>query len=298
MMLSFAFYRWFLIFVIFSFLGWVTESLWCFAGTKKLVNRGFMSGPWCPIYGCGSVLLLVIAEPFFRYPLLVFLAALVSTTALEYFTGWLMETLFKAKWWDYSHRKFNIKGRICLRNSILFGILGLAVTYLLYPLFDRLLHFLSIPTQIVLALVIGGLFVFDFMRAVSAASMLQEKFASVRKTLVELEEHYRLNTKLGAQELAERIGRIRDAVVKGTQDHNLSALLDNLSTQLFKPGTIGRLLRAFPKLSMPNIPKLNIPHIPNELLALRTELIGALKKRYKKLVKKKPKESDPKDETK
>ena len=93
---------WFLWLMIYSIIGWVYESTICSIGHRKLINRGFLNGPYCPIYGTGAVLVLL------------FFAGALVTCSLEYLTSWLMEKLFHARWWDYSKRKFNIGGRVCL----------------------------------------------------------------------------------------------------------------------------------------------------------------------------------------
>ncbi|MDR0286797.1 MAG: putative ABC transporter permease, partial [Clostridiales bacterium] len=106
-----------LYFAIYSILGWIIESAYCSIFAHKPINRGFLSGPWCPVYGFGALLILLFTGPFKQNPFLVFAISLLSTSILEYFTGWLLETLFKTRWWDYSKHKFNIKGRVCLQNT-------------------------------------------------------------------------------------------------------------------------------------------------------------------------------------
>lgn len=123
----------FLYFMIYSIIGWCFEMLYCRIIDGKFSSRGFLYGPYCPIYGFGGVIVLVCLEPLSNHMFLVFLLAMVLTSLLEYFTSFLMEKLFDAKWWDYSRLPFNINGRVCLLNSVLFGILGLMITYLFHP---------------------------------------------------------------------------------------------------------------------------------------------------------------------
>ncbi len=96
---------------------------------KHPINRGFLKGPYIPIYGVGGILLLFICAPFREYPAAVFGVALVSCTVLEYFTGWLMETFFGKQFWDYSMFKLTYKNRISLVSSLFWGVMGLFVTY-------------------------------------------------------------------------------------------------------------------------------------------------------------------------
>ncbi len=123
----------FLYLMIYSCLGWACESIYVSVGRKKLINSGFLHGPFCPIYGFGAIFVIYLLEPFAYSPILVFLLGVLITSTLEYFTSWLMEMLFHVMWWDYSHYKYNINGRVCLLNSFLFGVMSLIVIYLIHP---------------------------------------------------------------------------------------------------------------------------------------------------------------------
>ena len=108
-------------FVLYSFIGWMYESILCSVAGKKLVNRGFLNGPVCPVYGTGAVAVVFVLSPLKDKPLALFLTSALLTTSLEYLTSWAMEKLFHARWWDYSKRFLNIHGRVCLRGFVAFG---------------------------------------------------------------------------------------------------------------------------------------------------------------------------------
>lgn len=127
------FLRYVLCFFIYAFLGYLCEVVYCSICQKKLVNRGYLYMPICPIYGYGAVLILLVMEPLFQYWYLVLILGILLTSTLEYLTSYLMEIIFHMRWWDYSKRKFNINGRVCLRNSILFGALVMLVVYGIQP---------------------------------------------------------------------------------------------------------------------------------------------------------------------
>lgn len=110
--------KYILYFFIYSFLGWTVESIGCSIASKRTINRGFLNGPICPVYGFGAVIVISLLGRF-NNVVIVFLLGMILTTILEYFTGFILETLFHAKWWDYSDRKFNIKGRVCLMSYCL-----------------------------------------------------------------------------------------------------------------------------------------------------------------------------------
>ena len=125
----------FLLFITYSFIGWCMEVGCKLVELKKFINRGFLIGPYCPIYGWGCILIIILLNKYTNDPLVLFIMAIVICSILEYFTSYFMEKLFKARWWDYSRRKFNINGRICLETMIPFGLLGCLIMYFVNPFF-------------------------------------------------------------------------------------------------------------------------------------------------------------------
>jgi len=123
----------FMKFMIFCIIGYVVEMITCAIIDKKIANRGFLCGPVIPIYGVGSLALLLVLKPFYDNLFLVILIGMVVTSTIEYITSYLLEKIFHNKWWDYKQEKFNINGRVCLKNSILFGIGGPIILYILNP---------------------------------------------------------------------------------------------------------------------------------------------------------------------
>ena len=122
----------FLTFIIISFLGYLLEVFVCSYGSKKLVNRGFLFGPYCPIYGVGGVLVIWCLNRYYEDPIVVFIVGMFLTSSIEYYTSYVLEKVFHNRWWDYSSRKDNLNGRICLGNSIFFGFGSCLIIYLVY----------------------------------------------------------------------------------------------------------------------------------------------------------------------
>lgn len=143
----------YLLFWTFSIIGWLMEVVICSIDDKKIVNRGFLIGPYCPIYGFGSLIMLFLT-PYKEQPITCFLLALVLCSVLEYFTSYIMEKMFKVRWWDYSNDAFNINGRICLKNAIAFGALGVLFTIYLHPLFMAVINMLSNKVIIIISIII------------------------------------------------------------------------------------------------------------------------------------------------
>lgn len=133
----------FLIFLIYSFLGYICEIICSSIVQKKLVNRGFLCGPYCPIYGVGSLFILFALLRFKKDPVIVFVLGAIITSSLEYFTSFILEKIFHNKWWDYADQKCNINGRICLQNTLLFGLGSLVIIYMAEPVIEKMLN--SLP---------------------------------------------------------------------------------------------------------------------------------------------------------
>ena len=121
------------LFFIYSFLGWTTEVLLNLVRNKRFINRGFLIGPICPIYGVGGIIMYLTLNSYIEHPVVLFILATVTCSALEYFTSWIMEAIFKNRWWDYTHMKYNINGRICLEYAVFFGLGAMAIFYLVNP---------------------------------------------------------------------------------------------------------------------------------------------------------------------
>ena len=128
---------------------------------KTLVNRGFLMGPYCPIYGCGCILIILLLKRYLNDFIALFIMSMVICSILEYVTSFIMEKLFKARWWDYSDRKFNINGRICLETLIPFGLLGCLLIYVINPIISGLI--LKIPSNVlnVIAVILMIIFILD-----------------------------------------------------------------------------------------------------------------------------------------
>ena len=141
----------FLLFMSYAILGWCMEVTCKLIEKKKFINRGFLIGPYCAIYGWGAVAITILLSRYMSDPIVLFIMAIVICSILEYFTSYFMEKKYHARWWDYSSKKFNINGRICLETMIPFGILGVAIMYvtnpLLFSLFEKIpemaLHIIS-----------------------------------------------------------------------------------------------------------------------------------------------------------
>lgn len=151
----------FLLFMLYSVMGWLLEVTCKLIEKHKFINRGFLIGPYCPIYGHGAILMILLLSKYQSDPLLLFTMSIVICSVLEYFTSYFMEKIFKARWWDYSKRKFNFNGRICLETMIPFGLLGMLIIYVVNPVFVNLISKLSSYLTYTLALILSAIYIAD-----------------------------------------------------------------------------------------------------------------------------------------
>ena len=161
--------QWLFFFYFYCFFGWVFESTFVSVKSHKFVNRGFMRGPFLPIYGSGAIMMLVVSMPFQDNLILTYLAGCVGATVLEYVTGVTMEALFKVRYWDYSNKKFNFQGHICLGSTLAWGCLTVLMTQFIHVHVERVV--MAIPGQVltVVTLVLtAGIFA-DFALSFKAA---------------------------------------------------------------------------------------------------------------------------------
>ena len=183
------------IFFIYAFLGWCTEVSYAALKTGRFVNRGFLNGPVCPVYGFGVVIVLWVLEPLRGNLLLLFLGSVALTSLLEWLTGFVLERLFHQRWWDYSQRFLNIHGRVCLRGFVAFGAMSVLVVRYVHPWVSSLTARLSPHATLILAAVLALLFAADL-----AATLV---------TVLGLDKRLRAARELIERRLEERIPRLR-----------------------------------------------------------------------------------------
>lgn len=178
---QYSIYEWIVLFYIYSFFGWIFESTYVSIKKKKPVNRGFLKGPFLPIYGGGAVMMLFVSEPFKEYLFLTFCAGVVGATLLELVTGILMERIFKIRYWDYSSKRWNYRGYICVSSSILWGFFTIGMNEIVQPEMEKVLKNISAtPMQIGVG-IITILLVWDVITSVKEAIDLREMLETMEE---------------------------------------------------------------------------------------------------------------------
>lgn len=236
---SYTALQWLMLFYIYCFFGWCFESAYVSLCQHRFVNRGFVRLPLLPIYGSGALCILLFCLPYRgNYPL-VFVLGVIFPTILEYIVGWSMERLFKMTYWDYSRKKYNLHGYICLSSSIAWGVLSVLLIHLIHPPIERLIG--HIPTLIVWVVVIPVSIVFaaDFIMAFRSAFNLRRVLEDLEHLRTQLDET-RVQLELARAEARDQLEALqaRADMLHG----NMQNRIRSLNRQYFTRA----LLRAHP----------------------------------------------------
>ena len=180
----------FLLLMIYSAAGWVGEMVYCSVGKGHICEkRGFLNGFICPIYGHGALLVLYVLHGGFKNPILTFLGGMVLTTALEYFTSWFMEKLFHVRWWYYSKKKIQISGRVCLLNSVLFGLACVLLCHVVNPPVMAWLFRIGEKYTVPAASFLFGIYLMDNILSVRSAIQLSNRTEKLHQLQQEVRQH-------------------------------------------------------------------------------------------------------------
>lgn len=183
-------------FFFYSFIGWFFESCYCSIRPKKWVNRGFLRGPICPIYGTGGLVMMVcllplrhITKNLYLNELLIFIAGAVLCDIVEFMTSYIMEKLFNARWWDYSNKKFNIQGRICLTHTFYWGTCSCLFVFILEPIMNLyIVGQVSESSRNILTYIFLTVFAFDLLDTVINALGIRDISSKFMKLSEEISE--------------------------------------------------------------------------------------------------------------
>lgn len=208
-----------LYFFFYAFLGWVMETCYCSVLERRYVARGFLYGPICPIYGVGVLLMVLFFKPLSGMPVVFYVTAVVVMSAWEYLVGWLLEVTTHIKYWDYSHFRFNLNGRICLPISLTWGVLSYIVIYWVHPMTERLFGRIPPWLSYVLCGAAIGVLISDATLTIRELALISKLTQSVSRLSGELQ----LQLSLGRAELDDRLDE-RSAAVRARYNEQLHRL--------------------------------------------------------------------------
>lgn len=236
-----------LYFFIYGFLGWCTEVAYAAVKERKFVNRGFLNGPICPIYGVGVVIVVQLLDPYAHQLGLLYLLSIVLTTTLEWLTGFALDKLFHYKWWDYSEVPFNLNGYVCIPFSAAWGAACVFVVKIVHPLICKLV--LLAPKWLTIGEDVAfGISIFiDISVTVAAILKFNKRLEKMEEIAAEF---HRISDQIGSNiyknvmEGMERQERIKEQTEARKEE--LRGMY--LELQKHSPRMTTRMLRAFPKM--------------------------------------------------
>ena len=265
----------FLIFIMFSMVGWISEVLYVgIFHEHKFVNRGFLYGPLCPVYGFGGIVILLLPAKLYSTWIPLFFASMILCTIVEYFVSWFMEKMFHTRWWDYSHYKFNINGRICLLNSVLFGFLGLGVIRFVYP---QMLHFLTWLGDFVVMISADAIGVFLTIDIFLTVRNLVDFSATMEKIKVfgeSLRDHYGNETWFRSGNIEEMLASVKEHAAI-SKDQISQSILDKIDR-------IQNARHAAAESFMAHFPTMKSIQYKDELEHLKSHVKARIKAHLKK----------------
>lgn len=231
-------------FIIYSFFGWVMESVLKTCLQKKPVNSGFLHGPFCPIYGFGAIIMFLFLDKFKTNIFLLFISAFVILSIWEYIVGWLLEKLFHTKYWDYTQNKYNIKGRVCLMNSLFWGLLGVIFTKYIHPFIVEKID--VIPAQILIfsTIIIAIAIIIDVIVSSVKVTNIKGKLEKLKEITNSIKE------------------KIEELDTKQVNKESMQAIIEELKNKQMKLKRklikqTNRLKKAFPTIKSETIEKIN-----------------------------------------
>ena len=204
----------FILFMIYSFIGWIIEIIWTLIMEKKFVNRGFLIGPYLPIYGVGGILMTLLLSRYSNDIIALFIMSIMLFSILEYFTSYILEKLFNARWWDYTKYKFNINGRICLETMIPFGIAGLGLIYIINPFLYRCIT--STPEIVIniMLIILLIIFITDLIISLNVMVTIKGTIKKVKKDSTE-----EINKRV--KEIISQTNALRKRILKAFPKFNI-----------------------------------------------------------------------------
>lgn len=213
-------YKYLYYFFIYSFLGWCLEVCYAALNTGRFINRGFLNGPYCPIYGVGVVIIIVFVFPLRKNIFILFIASVILTSILELVTGFALEKIFHYRWWDYSDVPFNICGYICLKFSIIWGLACVLVVDIIHPVVESVISWLPLLAGKIILGVAGTFILIDFIVTVKTVLKLNAKLEKLEKIAGDIHKFSdRIGGKVSsdfmtAQDKIEELKRKREELLK------------------------------------------------------------------------------------
>ena len=245
MLSSMSIYFILLYFFVYGFLGWCTEVGFAAFKTHRFVNRGFLNGPICPIYGVGVTAVITILTPYKSDIIVLYILSVVLVTVLEGVTGWAMDKIFHNKWWDYSEQPLNIGGYVCVLFSLIWGVFCVLIVKIIHPLIYKVLTMIPLVLGIVVMACLAVGLLADLYVTASGILKMNRRLETMEKIAAELKE---LSDKVGENIYENVMEGMEFREEKKARIEELKAKYEEMAENRTKVGE--RLVKAFPKMQV------------------------------------------------
>lgn len=246
-----------IMFFIYGFLGWCLEVAFFGVTVGKFVNRGFLNGPICPIYGVGALIVILSLQSLKDYFILVYILSVIMTSVLELITGMVLEKIYHVRWWDYSNRPFNFKGHICLSFSLLWGVACIVLLYIIHPPIEGLVTHIDEVVKIIALSILGAGFIADIMVTIATLKNLRLRVRMMHEIADKIHD---ISDGIGKHvfEATENAVKKKDEIMDSDEVKRLREKYRRLTIET---GMLQRrIIKAFPTMKSKNHPKI-IEHI-------------------------------------
>ena len=274
-LLNYNIFALFCYFIVYSFMGWCLETVYSTIRKKQFVNRGFLSGPFCPIYGFAILSIIVLLKPIENNYIFLFIGSIFLTSFIEYITGYILETAFDSTWWDYSDEPYNLYGRICLKFSVIWALISILILKVIHPYIEYIVNLIPKNPGILLFYITLLYFILDFIitiitilklkslltQLITVYSELTDKFLDFKSNLRNTKNIPELRIKLDQLiELAEtKMSKEKLSIENIVKEVKIK--YDSLFIKKYPE--YSRLIKAFPDLKFKGLDTIlkNVKHI-------------------------------------
>ena len=232
-------------FFVYGFLGWCTEVAYAAAKQGKFVNRGFLNGPICPVYGIGVGVVVQFLTPVENNLVLLYISSTILVTVIEGITGFLLEKIFHNKWWDYSEQPLNIGGYVCVLFSLIWGVFCVLIVKIIHPLIYKVLTMIPLVLGIVVMACLAVGLLADLYVTASGILKMNRRLEAMEKIAAELKE---LSDKVGENIYENVMEGMEFREEKKARIEELKVKYEEMAENRTKVGE--RLVKAFPKMQV------------------------------------------------
>ncbi|ADL51690.1 putative ABC transporter permease [Clostridium cellulovorans] len=263
-------------FFIYAFMGWITEVIYAYYKNRCFINRGFLFGPLCPIYGTGAIMIIGFLYPV-KNLYFTFLIGTILVSILEYIVGFILETMFNSKWWDYSDNKFNIHGRVCLGFSLLWGLAIVILVTVVHPRIETIID--GIPKNIGNVFLLGLViyFLLDCTLTIISLVNLKARFVKLTNLYQEAKENYSEMLSVSKEKYSERFNSSKESLLSRLP--NVDGVISNSKAKYVE------IVNNSKETILSKLPHVHVEEVLKEFKEKYDKVVGEFNFNHKRLLR-------------